>query len=85
MNLPNFLYGSCSDGPLSENHNLYAWKILIWRIFGHGIAKFCPFSANFRVLGLLLPNALLIFLIFGMEVVAMVLFEKIILYIPGKF
>ena len=30
MNLPNFWYGSCSYGPLSENHTLYAGKILIW-------------------------------------------------------
>ena len=52
MNLPNFWYGSCSYGLLLENHTLYTGKILIWRIFGHGIAKFCPFKANFRVLGL---------------------------------
>ena len=45
-------YGSCSYGPLWENHTLYTGKILIWRIFGHGIAKFCPLKANFRVLGL---------------------------------
>ena len=45
MNLPNFWYGSCSYGP--QNHTLYAGKLLIWWIFGHEIAKFCPFKDNF--------------------------------------
>ena len=31
MNIPNFWYGSCSYGPLLENHTLYAGKILIWQ------------------------------------------------------
>ena len=57
MNLPNFWYGSCSYGLLWKNHTLYARKILIGRIFCHGIAEFCPFKANFRVLGVWLPNA----------------------------
>ena len=35
MNLPNFWYGSCSYGPLSENHTLYGGKILIWRNLVH--------------------------------------------------
>ena len=35
-----------------QKYTLYAGKILIWRIFGHGIAKFCPLKADFRVLGL---------------------------------
>ena len=30
MNIPIFLYGSHSYGPYSENHTLYAGKILIW-------------------------------------------------------
>ena len=35
MNLPNFWYGSCSYGPLSENLTLYAGEILIWRNLVH--------------------------------------------------
>ena len=35
MNLPNFWYGSCSYGPLWENHTLYTGKSLIWRNFVH--------------------------------------------------
>ena len=144
MNLPNFWYGSCSYDPLWENHTLYTGEILIWRIFGHGIAKFCPFKAEFWAYNFQTPlriflifgrklllrsslrksysicrensdmvecwpfktkiwpffcqnwqfwefftynfqTPLWIFLIFGMEVVFMVLFEKIILYMPGKF
>ena len=46
MNLPNFWYGSCSYGPLSENHTLYAGKILIWRNFGHLRPKFGHFLAK---------------------------------------
>ena len=33
------------------NHILYAGKILIWQIFGHGTAKFSPFKANFESFG----------------------------------
>ena len=40
MNLPNFWYGSCSYGPLSENHTLYAGK-------NSDMAKFGPFKAIF--------------------------------------
>ena len=65
MNLPDFWYGSCSYGSLWENHTLYAGKILIWRIFGHEIAKFCPFKANFRVLAYKFQTPLWILLIFG--------------------
>ena len=43
MNLPNFWYGSCSYGPLWENHTLYAGKILIWRNFGNLRPKFGHF------------------------------------------
>ena len=146
MNLPNFWYGSCSYGPLWENHTVYAWKILIWWIFGHlspkfghllgkndSFERFWPItpkrryeSSSFLVWKLLLSSSLRksysiccknsdmakfgpfkaifgqnwqfwefftfnfqtplwIFLIFGMEVVLMVFFEKIILYMPGKF
>ena len=46
MNLPNFWYGSCSYGPLWENHTLYTGKILIWRKFGHIRPKFGHFSAK---------------------------------------
>ena len=35
MHFPNFWYGSCSFDPLSENHTLYAGKILIWRNLVH--------------------------------------------------
>ena len=46
MNLPNFLYGSCSYGPPCEIHTLYAGKILIWRNFGHLRPKFGHFLAK---------------------------------------
>ena len=85
MNLPNFWYGSCSDGPLSENHTLYAWKILIWRNLVH-LRPF--FGQNWQFWEFLTYNfqtPLWIFLIFCMAVVLMVFFEKIILYMPGKF
>ena len=86
MNLPNFWYGSCSYGPLSANGTLYSGKILIWR----NLANLRPFFGQnwlfwefFFTSNLQTP--LWIFLIFCMEVFLMVLFEKIILYIPGKF
>ena len=31
MNIPTFWYGTCSDGPIPENHTLYAGRILTWR------------------------------------------------------
>ena len=46
MNLPNFWYGSCSNGLLWENHTLCAGKILIWRKFGHSRPKFPVFLAK---------------------------------------
>ena len=79
MNLPNFWYGSCSYGPLWENHTLYAGKILIWGI------KFCPLRPILEFWAYKFQTPLWIFLIFGMEAVLMVLFQKIILYMPGKF
>ena len=140
------MYGSCSDGPLSENHTLYAGKILIWRNFVHlrpflskidifnsflpitskrryessqflvwklflwsflrksysiclensDLAKFWSFKKkiwpflgqNWQFSEFLTYNfqtPLWIFPIFGMEVVRMVFFEEIILYMPGKF
>ena len=39
MNLPNFWYGSCSYGPLSENHTLYAGE-------NSDMAKFWPFKTK---------------------------------------
>ena len=50
MNLLNFWDGSCSYGPLCENHNLYAGKILIWRNFGHLRPKFGHFWPKLTVL-----------------------------------
>ena len=150
MNLPNFWYGSCSYGPLWENHTLYAGKIMIWQKFWPFVAKIWPFLAKIdsfkslwpitfkhrynsssflaqrlfwwsslrksysicqensdmakfwpfktRILATLCQNwqfwkllassfqtPLWIFLIFGMEVVLMVFFEKIMLDLPGKF
>ena len=67
MNLPNFWYGSCSDGSLSENHTLYAGKILIWRNLVH-LRPF--FGQNWLFLEFLTYNfqtQTWIFLIFGME------------------
>ena len=80
-----FWYGNCCYGLLWENHTLYAGKILIWRnlvllrpFFGQNWQFWEFLTYNFQ-------NPLWIFLFFGMEVVLMVLFEKIILYMPGKF
>ena len=49
MNLPNFWYGSCSNGLLWENHTLYAGKNLVWRNFGPFKAKIWPFLAKIAV------------------------------------
>ena len=68
MNLPNFWYGSCSYGPLWENHTLYAGKILIWQNFGH-LTKIWPFfGQNWQFWDFLADNfqtQLSIFPIFG--------------------
>ena len=89
MNLPNFWYGSCSYGFHSEYHPQYARKILIWRNFGHLRPKFGHFfGQNCQFWEFLTYNyqtRLWIFLIYGMEVVLVVFFEEIILYMPGKF
>ena len=81
MNLPNFRYGSCSDGPLSENHTLlYAGKILIWWNLVHLRPFFGQNWQFWRFLAFNFQTLLWFFLIFGMEVVLMVLFQKIILW-----
>ena len=89
MNLPNFWYGSFSYGPLWENYTLYAGKILIWRNFGHLRPKFVHFLAKIDSFESFWPitskRCYESSIFFGMEVVLMVLFEKIILYMPGKF
>ena len=85
MNLPNFWYGSLSDGPLSENHTLYDGKILTWRNLVH-LTSFLGqnwqlwefFTYNFQTL-------LWIFLIFCIGVVLRIFLENIICYMPGKF
>ena len=53
--------------------------------FGSFKAIFWPILTVLRGLTYNFQTPLKIFLIFGMEIVLMVLFEKIILYIPGKF
>ena len=63
--------------------NLIFWptktlKAKIWPFFGQNWQFWEFLTYNFQ-------TPLWIFLIFGMEVVLMVLFEKIILYMPGKF
>ena len=61
--------------------------MLRWPKFGHlwpKVGLFWPKLTVLKVFGLYLPSVSS-FLIFGMEVVLMVLFEKIILYMPGKF
>ena len=72
-----------------KNHSVYAGKILRWPKFGHLWPKIWPFFCQnwqfWRFMAFNFQTLLRIFLIFGMEVVLMVLFEKIILYIPGKF
>ena len=60
----------------------YGKILAIWR------PKFGHFVQNWEFREFLTYNfqtPLWIFLIFGMEVVLMVLFEKIILFMPGKF
>ena len=68
---------------------LYAGKILIWRNVCNLRPKSDHFFTKFDSFESFWPNIqtrLWIFLIFGMEVVHMVLFEKIILYyMLGKF
>ena len=85
MNLPNFWYRSCSYGALWGNHTLYAWKIRIWQNFGHKTKVWPFFGQNWLFWEFLTYNfqmPLWIFLIFGMKVVFMDFFEKIILYVP---
>ena len=52
---------------------------------GQNLAIFGQYWQFWRFLASSFPTLLWIFLIFGMEVVLMVIFEKIILYMPGKF
>ena len=59
---------------------VYAGKILRWPKFGH----FWPKLTILKILAFNFQTPLWIFLIFGMEVVLMMLFEKIILYMLGK-
>ena len=52
MNNPNFWYGSCSYGLLSENHTLHAGKILIWRNLVHlrpFLAKIDSFESSWPI------------------------------------
>ena len=71
MNIPNFWYGSCSDGPLSEIYTLCSGK-------NSDMAKFCPFRTKivpffgqnwlfWEFLTYNFQTQLWIFLIFGME------------------
>ena len=83
MNHLYFWYGIFSYGLLWENHTLYAGKIMIWRNFDH-LSHFWPKLTVLRVLAYNFQTPLWILLSFGMEVVLLVFFEKIILYIPGK-
>ena len=50
MNLPNFWYGSCSNGLLWENHTPYAGKILVWRNFDPFKAKIWPFLFKINII-----------------------------------
>ena len=52
---------------------------------GQNLAIFCQNWQFWEFLTYNFQTPLWIFLIFGMEVVFIVLFEKIILYMPGKF
>ena len=76
MNLPNFWYGSCFDGPLSENHTLYAGKILIWQNLVHLRPFFGQNRQFWEFLTYNFQTPQWIFILFGMEVVLMVFFEK---------
>ena len=88
MNLPNFWYGSCSYG-LFEKIMLYMpGKFLFVEILAIENENLAIFGQNWLFWVFLSFNfqmPLWIFLIFGMEVVLMVFFEKIILYMRGKF
>ena len=59
MNIPNFWYGSCTYGPLRENHTLYAdatlYKILMLRNFCHLTLKFDRFLPKLTVLRIFGP------------------------------
>ena len=89
MKLPNFWNGNCSYGLLwkktysicrenSDMAKFWPFKTKIRPFFGQNWQFWEFLTFNFQ-------TRLWIFLMFGMEVVLMVLFEKIILYIPGKF
>ena len=84
MNHLYFWYGIFFYGLLWENHSLYAGKTLIWRNFDHS-SHFWQKLTVLRVLAYNFQTPLWILLSFGTEVVLLVFFEKIILYIPGKF
>ena len=88
MTLPHFCHRGCFDGLLWENHTLYARKILIWQNSNHSRPEFGHFLPKLTVWEFLASSfqtPLRILLIFCMEVVLMVFFEKIMLYMPGEF
>ena len=90
MNLPNFLYGSCSYGLLWGNHTLYSWKILFCWNFGHLRRKFghfLPKLTNLRVLTYNFQTQLWVFLTFGMEFlwILALSWEPIILYLVVRW
>ena len=81
-------FGNYPCGLLWENHSVYAGKILRWPKFGRLWPKFGHFWPKLTVWEFFTYNfqtLLRIFLIFGMEVVLIVFFGKIILYMPGNF
>ena len=69
-------YSICLEN--SDMVNFWPFKSKIWPLFGQKWQFWKVLTYNFQ-------TPLWIFLIFCTEVVFMVFFEKIILYIPGKF
>ena len=60
-------------------------KILTWPKFGHLLQKILAKIDNLRVYDLLLSNAAMNHLYFWYGIFSMVSFEKIIVYMLGKF
>ena len=69
-------YSICREN--SDMAKFWPFKTKIWPFFGQNWQFWEFLTYNFQ-------TPLWIFLIFGMEVVLMMFFEKFILYIPGKF
>ena len=84
----NFLHEVVSPYDLDDPQKIFRSKNFLTPKMaknGQNLAIFGQNSHFWVFLAYIFQTPLWIFLIFGMEVVLMVLFEKIILYMPGKF